>query len=39
VLAVEIKDNGGGPGTCVEPTTKFEAACQSLANCRKQCGD
>ncbi len=29
---------GGGPSSCVEPTPKFEAACQSLADCNARCG-
>jgi hypothetical protein len=37
-IATTIMQNGGGVGTCVEPTPKFENACQAYESCLKQCG-
>ena len=37
-LASEIVAHGGGAGTCNEPSTEFEAACQSYEACLEQCG-
>ena len=35
-IANEIKANGGGPGTCLNPSAKFAKACATLAAC-SQC--
>jgi len=37
-IATQITQAGGGAGTCVEPTPKFENACQAYETCLKQCG-
>jgi hypothetical protein len=37
-IASQITQAGGGAGTCVEPTQKFEQACQGYETCLKQCG-
>ena len=37
-IAQVITANGGTPSACVEPTPKFESACQAYESCLKQCG-
>jgi hypothetical protein len=36
-IADQIRQHGGGNGTCNEPTPQFEAACQSYVQCQQQC--